>query len=46
MTKETYLSLYIQKIVYTMIILDSWYLGGEYIHISIINKLRLGTLRL
>ena len=34
---ENALSFHIKKKVYIMIILDSWYLGGEEIHISIMK---------
>ena len=37
MMKETHLSFHVQKTVYMMVIVDAWYLGGEVIHISIIN---------
>ena len=38
MTKETHLSFHIQKTVNMMIIVDSWYIGGEDIHISIMKN--------
>ena len=39
MMKGKPLSFNLYKTVYIMIIVDLWYLGGEDIHILIINKL-------
>ena len=39
MTKETKLSFHAQKTLYKMIVVSSWYLGGEDIHI----RKKLGT---
>ena len=46
MTTETSLDFPIPKRIYVMILLDSWYHGGEPIHISIMNKFKLLILKL
>ena len=43
--KETKLIFYIHKSVSMIIIVYSWYLGGEDIHISIMKQFRLATLK-
>ena len=44
---ETTLIFHIQDIyIYTMIIINSWFPGREYIHISIMNKFKKGMLYL
>ena len=41
MTKEKTLILHLQKTVYIMIVVGSYYFGGEEIHMSIMNKFKL-----
>ena len=40
MTKEKHLSFHIQKTVYILILVDSWYMGGEDIQISVMKKFK------
>ena len=42
----TYLSFHVQKKIFIIIIIDSWSLGGEEIHILIMNKPKQGMLYL
>ena len=44
MTMENALNFHIQKVLYIIIILDSWYIGGEEILVSLMNKLKQGML--
>ena len=44
MTMDTALSLHIYNKLYILIIIDSWSLGGEDIHITIMNKFKQGIL--
>ena len=43
---KKYLDLPITTKVYIMIIIDSWFHGGELVHVSIINKFKLVILKL